>query len=376
MSETQSNKLFAPMKVGALDLQHRVVMAPLTRNRASAGTAIPADFTLDYYGQRASPGGLLISEGTFIAEEAGGYKHVPGIYSSDQIKAWKPITDAVHAKGGYIFCQLWALGRVADSNMVPIVWSAGSKPFVTKGPHPMRSDDSSLVKLTVMKEADIDRFVGHYRQAALNAVEAGFDGVEIHGANDYLVDQFLQSSSNDRTDSYGGSVQNRLRFPLRVLNAVCDAIGPERVGIRMSPFSFFQGMGEENPLALFVPWAETITKAQPSLAFVHAVGPRALGSRDTPEHLQKSDDCLVVIRDVVTKAGVKLIVAGGFLPETAIQHASETGDLVAFGRYFISNPDLPARIENGWPLRKYDRTTFYTQTREGYTDLSAYNARL
>ncbi|KAH6996374.1 hypothetical protein BKA56DRAFT_154692 [Ilyonectria sp. MPI-CAGE-AT-0026] len=376
MSSPQSTKLFTSTKVGALDLQHRVVMAPLTRNRAEAGTAIPADFAADYYAQRASPGGLLISEGTFIAEEAGGYKHVPGIYSPSQIKAWKHITDAVHAKGGYIFCQLWALGRVADSNMVPVVWSAGSKPYVIKGPHPMRSDDSSLVKLTVMEPADIDRFVGHYRQAALNAIEAGFDGVEIHGANGYLIDQFLHSSSNDRTDSYGGSIENRIRFPLRVLTAVCEAIGPDRVGIRMSPFSFFQGMREENPLSLFVPWTEAITRAQPSLAFVHAVGPRALGSIDTPKHLENSDDCLDVIREVVGKAGVKLITAGGFLPDTAMQHTIETDDLVAFGRYFISNPDLPARIKNGWPLRKYDRLTFYTQTTEGYTDLSAYNARL
>ncbi|KAK7418480.1 hypothetical protein QQZ08_011232 [Neonectria magnoliae] len=376
MTESQSTKLFRPTKVGALDLQHRVVMAPLTRKRAEAGSGIPADFTAEYYAQRASPGGLLISEGTFIAEEAGGYANVPGIYSPKQNEAWKRITAAVHKKGGLIVCQLWALGRVADSNIVPVVWSAGSKPFVAEGPSPMRSDDSSSTKLTVMKENDIDRFIGHFRQAALNAIKAGFDGVEIHGANGYLIDQFLQNSSNDRDDKYGGSIENRLRFPLRVLTAVCEAIGPDRVGIRMSPFSHFQGMREEDPLALFVPWTEAICKAQPSLAFVHAVGPRAFGSRDTPKHLQQPEDCLDAIRNAVSQTGIKLIVAGGYLPETAIQHASETDDLVAFGRYFISNPDLPARIENGWKLRKYDRRTFYTQTTEGYTDLPTYNARL
>lgn len=362
-----------PIKVGALGLQHRVVMAPLTRKRAEAETAIPATFAAEYYAQRSSQGGLLISEGTFIAEEAGGYIGVPGIYSPAQIEAWKTITDAVHAKGGYIFCQLWALGRAADSNAVSTVWGAGSKPLVVEGPNPMRTDDPSFVKLTVMRETDIDRFVGHYRQAALNAIEAGFDGVEIHGANGYLVDQFLQSASNDRTDSYGGSVENRIRFPLRVLTAVCDAIGPERVGIRMSPFSRFQGMREADPLALFVPWAETIVKAQPSLAYVHATEARAWGSRDTPDGLQTSEDRLDVIRDVVRGAGVNFIVAGGYLPESAVQHTNETDDLVAFGRYFISNPDLPARIENQWPLRKYDRKTFYTTTEEGYTDLAAYN---
>ncbi|KPM39783.1 hypothetical protein AK830_g6787 [Neonectria ditissima] len=378
MTESRSFKLFTPIKLGTLDLQHRVVMAPLTRKRAEAGSGIPADFTAEYYAQRASPGGLLVSEGTFIAEEAGGYQHVPesGIYSPKQIEAWKRITAAVHEKGGLIVCQLWALGRVADSNMVSTVWSAGSKPFVADGPSPMRSDDPSLTKLTLMEEKDIDRFVDHFRQAALNSIEAGFDGVEIHGANGYLIDQFLQTSSNDRDDRYGGSVENRLRFPLRVLTAVCEAIGPDRVGIRMSPFSYFQGMREEEPLDLFVPWVEAIARTQPSLAFVHAVGPRAFGSRDTPQHLQQPEDCLDAIRKAVGQVGIKLIIAGGYHPETAIQHTSETDDLVAFGRYFISNPDLPARIRNGWKLRKYDRRTFYTQTAEGYTDLPNYNARL
>ncbi|KAK7398037.1 hypothetical protein QQX98_012602 [Neonectria punicea] len=266
MTESQSTKLFTPTEVGVLDLQHRVVMAPLTRKRAEAGSGIPADFTAEYYAQRASLGGLLISEGTSIAEEAGGYANVP------------------------------ALGT--------------------------------------------------------------------------------RSSSNDREEKYGGSIENRSRFPLRVLTAVCKAIGPDRVGIRMSPFSHFQGTREEDPLALFVPWTEAIAKAQPSLAFVHAVGPRAFGSRDTPKHLQQPEDCLNAVWNAVSQTGIKLIVAGGYLPETAIQHASETDDLVAFGRYFISNPDLPARIENGWKLRKYGRETFYTQTTEGYTDLPTYNARL
>ncbi|KAJ4189917.1 hypothetical protein NW755_005912 [Fusarium falciforme] len=364
MTVSKATKLFTPIKVGAVNLQHRVVLAPLTRRRADAATAVPADWAAEYYAQRSSPGGLLVSEGTFIAEEAGGLPNVPGIYSKEQIAAWKDITDAVHAKGGIIFCQIWALGRAAKPNVVSTVWSAGSKPLVPEGAE--SSDPPPNFK--VLSESDIDRFVGHYRQAALNAIEAGFDGVEIHGANGYLVDQFLQSNSNDRTDSYGGSLENRLRFPLRVLNAVSDAIGPERVGIRMSPFSRFQGMREADPLALFVPWVKAIVKAQPSLAFVHAVEPRANGSQDTPEHLQSAEDTLAPIREVLNSAGVKLIVAGGFLPETAIKHASETDDLVAFGRYFIPNPDLPARIENGWPLAKYDRSLFYTQNEVGYTE--------
>ncbi|KAF4979353.1 hypothetical protein FZEAL_4429 [Fusarium zealandicum] len=369
MTVPKTTKLFTPIKVGTIDLQHRVVLAPLTRRRADRDTAVPAGFATEYYSQRSSPGGLLISEGTFIAEEAGGMSHVPGLYSKQQIEAWKQITDAVHAKGAYIFCQLWALGRVANPKIVSYVWSAGSKPFVAAD----AASSDPPAKFTTLAESDVDRFVGHYRQAALNAIEAGFDGVELHGANGYLIDQFLQTNSNDRTDSYGGSPENRFRFPLRVLNAVSDAIGPERVGIRMSPFSRFQGMREDDPLALFVPWAEAIAKAQPSLAFVHAVGPRAEGSQDMPRHLQKAGDSLAPIREVLSGAGIKLITAGGFLPETAVKHADETDDLVAFGRYFIPNPDLPARIENGWPLTNYDRALFYTQSEVGYTDYAAYN---
>ncbi|KAM5348268.1 hypothetical protein ACJ41O_008092 [Fusarium nematophilum] len=369
MTVQKTTRLFTPIRVGAVNLQHRVVLAPLTRRRADRETAVPAGFAAEYYAQRASPGGLLISEGTFIAEEAGGLSHVPGIYSKEQILAWKGITDAVHDKGGYIFCQLWALGRVANPKIVSTVWSPGSKPFVPAG----AASTDPPPNFTVLTESDIDRFVGHYRQAATNAIEAGFDGVEIHGANGYLIDQFLQSNSNDRTDSYGGSLENRLRFPLRVLNAVSDAIGPERVGIRMSPFSRFQGMRETDPLALFIPWADAIVKDQQSLAFVHAVEPRADGSSDTPEHLRKAEDTLAPIREILNGAGVKFIVAGGFLPETAVKHASENDDLVAFGRHFIPNPDLPARIENGWPLTKYDRSLFYTQDQVGYTDYPAYN---
>ncbi|KAF5005711.1 hypothetical protein FDECE_7872 [Fusarium decemcellulare] len=230
-----------------------------------------------------------------------------------------------------------------------------------------------------MTESDIDRFVYHYRQAAINAVEAGFDGIELHGANGYvsievlLLDQFLQSNSNDRVDQYGGSVENRLRFPLKVVNAVCDAIGPERVGVRMSPFTRFQGMREAEPLALFIPWAQAIVNAQPSLAYIHAIEPRADGSTDTPEHLRKVEDTLAPIRQIAASAGVGFIVAGGYTPEKALDHTSKTDDLVAFGRHFIPNPDLPERIKNGWPLTKYDRSVFYEENEVGYTDYATYD---
>ncbi|KAF5647139.1 NADPH2 dehydrogenase [Fusarium sp. NRRL 52700] len=350
MTLKETTKLFTPVKVGKVELQHRVVLAPLTRRRADETTAVPAPYAPEYYAQRASSGGLLISEGTFIAQEAGGMSRVPGLYSQEQIAAWKTITNAVHAKGGFIFCQLWALGRVANPKIVPHVWSAGSVPFDAKG----------------------TGFVGHYRQAALNAIEAGFDGVEIHGANGYLIDQFLQTNSNNRTDSYGGTLENRFRFPLKVLNAVCEAIGSNRVGIRMSPFSRFQGMRETEPLAVFAPWAEAIIKAQPSLAFIHAVEPRIEGGSDSPHKVLEKNEDLTPIRKIVNSSEIKFIVAGGYTPDTAVMHAAQTDDLVAFGRFFIPNPDLPARIQNGWPLTKYDRSLFYTPDEHGYTDYPAY----
>ncbi|KAL0245640.1 hypothetical protein I308_104774 [Cryptococcus tetragattii IND107] len=372
MTVIQQSKLFTPIQVGEYELKHRIIMAPLTRLRAATKTAIPSEWAETYYAQRASDGGLIISEGTFIAEELRGYENVPGIYTSEQIAAWKKITSGVHSKGGRIFCQLWVLGRVADPNVVPVIYSAGTirddSPSYIAAPEP----GGERKPLTPVTEADMDRFIGHYIQASKNAIEAGFDGVEIHGANGYLIDQFLQTNSNDRTDQYGGSVENRMRFPLRVLNAVCDAIGPKRVGIRMSPFSEFQSMRMEDPLATFVPWAQAIVEAQPTLAYIHAVEGRGFM---TPQNEWFIQDTLNPIREVVLNKGksVRFMAAGGYMPDTALEHAEKNPeDLVTFGRYFISNPDLPNRVRNGWPLRKYDRTTFYSQSSVGYNDYEDY----
>ncbi|RGP73163.1 nadph2 dehydrogenase [Fusarium longipes] len=375
MISERSPKLFEPTHVGSLNLKHRVVLAPLTRGRANA-SSVPAPYAREYYSQRATEGGLLITEGTFIHPDGAGRLYSPGIYSSEQIEAWKHVTSAVHAKGGLIVVQLWALGRIAEPDLVPFIYSPGSKPYFDNDDTSRKTPDKSavLTKFRTMEEADIDRFVEHYQQAALNAMEAGFDGVELHGANGYLIDQFLQSNSNDRQDQYGGSVENRIRFPLRVVNAISEAIGPERVGVRMSPFTRFQGMREVDPLSLFVPWAQAIVDSQPSIAYIHAIESRADGAVDTPEHLQKGKETLDPIRDIVNRAGVKFIVAGGFTPDSALAHTSETNDLVAFGRHFIphtgdkAKPDLPARIKNGWPLTKYDRSTFYKVNEVGYSD--------
>ncbi|KAI1071688.1 hypothetical protein LB507_005121, partial [Fusarium sp. FIESC RH6] len=368
MPSQRSSKLFNPIQVSAFNLQHRVVLAPLTRGRADAAS-VPASYATDYYAQRATPGGLLITEGTFIHPEGAGRLYSPGIYSKEQIEAWKNVTTAVHAKGGLIVVQLWALGRIAEPDLVSAVYSPGTKPYFDNDDTSRKTPDKASVieKFTTMTEADIDRFVEHYRQAALKAMEVGFDGVELHGANGYL-----QSRSNDRQDQYGGSVENRMRFPLRVVNAISEAIGAERVGVRMSPFTRFQGMREAHPLSLFVPWAQAIVDSQPSIAYLHAIEPRADGAVDTPDDLQKGVELLDPIREVATRAGVNFIAAGGFTPESALEHASENDDLVAFGRHFIPNPDLPARIRNGWALTKYDRSTFYKTNEVGYSVYTAY----
>ena len=258
------------------------------------------------------------------------------------------MTAAVHEKGGKIFLQMWALGRVASPQEVKTVFSAGTIPCSGKSEN-----------VTQMTEEDIKRFVGHYAKAASNAIEAGMDGVEIHGANGYvswpsvfpfcitpskgintdgsyqLLDQFLQTKSNNRTDQYGGTLENRFRFPLAVLNAVCSAVGPEKVGIRMSPFSRFQDMREETPLDLFIPWTKAIIKAQPNLAYIHAVEGRSAGATDTPQEQMKEEDSLDSIRKLVKDAGIGFLDAGGFRPDSAIEHSDKTEDLVVFGRNFI-----------------------------------------
>ncbi|KAK8850760.1 hypothetical protein IAR55_004680 [Kwoniella newhampshirensis] len=286
-----------------------------------------------------------------------------GICNEEQIAVWKKITAGVHAKNGKIFCQLYGAGRMADPDVVPRVYSPNGQSW-PPGAH----------KVTPMSGEDIRRFVEHFRQAAINSIEAGFDGVEIHCANGYLLDEFIQSVSNDRTDAYGGSLENRFRFPIEVINAVSSAIGGDRVGVRISPYSRFQGMRESDPLSVFVSFVESVVKAQPSLAYIHAIEGRIEGSTDAAEEEVKEEDTLDEIRDVVAKHGRAFIVAGGYTPEKARTHAEKYDDLIAFGRWFIPNPDLPERIKNDWPLTKYDRSTFYTPTAEGYIDYPPYTA--
>ncbi|RDW76951.1 hypothetical protein BP6252_05004 [Coleophoma cylindrospora] len=352
-------ELMSPLSIGKLNLQHRVVMAPLTRYRADKAH-VPTEMMVEYYGQRASvPGTLLISEATFIAPQAGGFSCAPGIYNDAQIQAWRKITDAVHAKGSYIFCQLWALGRGA----LPEVLAAEGQKMVSSGNIRMSDDRPVPEPLT---EEEIHSYIGYYEQAARNAIAAGFDGVEIHGANGYLVDQFLQDTCNNRTDSWGGSVENRAKFGIKVATAVSTAIGAERVGYRMSPYSPFQGMKMKDPVPQFSFLTRELKKLD--LAYIHIVESRISGAGDIEGDEQP--DFLV---EIWGKTGA-VILAGGFTPETAVETVKKytTANIaIAFGRDFLANPDLPFRISKKLALNKYDRDTFYIeQSPVGYADYS------
>ncbi|KAI0342407.1 FMN-linked oxidoreductase [Trametopsis cervina] len=352
-------KLFTPIQVGDVTLQHRVVLAPLTRFRASKAH-VHKPIAVEYYKQRASvPGTMLITEASYIAAKAGGYANVPGIYNDEQIAAWKEIVDAVHAKGSFIYLQLWALGRAAMPEQLEL---EGSFPYVSASDVLLEGRDVAPRALTT---DEIKEYVQFYATAASNAVHrAGFDGVEIHGANGYLVDQFLQDVTNKRTDAYGGSIENRTRFALEVIDAVAAKVGAEKTGIRLSPWGSYNGMRMQDPIPTFRYLVQQITERQPKLAFIHVVEPRVNGAVDREVQEGESNDSL---REVWGSR--PFISAGGYNREHALKIAEEKGDLIAFGRDYIPNPDLPLRLKKNLPLTKYDRQTFYeAEAEKGYSD--------
>lgn len=354
-------ELTSPIRIGDLDLHHRVVMAPLTRNRADA-QHVPLPISRDYYAQRASvPGTLIISEGTFISARAGGMGHVPGIWSEAQIAQWKTITSAVHSQGSFIFCQIWALGRAAKPD---VLQKEGGYHVVSSGDIPMSESSPTPTPLT---EEEISEYIADYVRAAQNAIAAGFDGVEIHGANGYLPDQFTQSVSNNRTDQWGGSVENRSRFGLAIAKAVADAIGPQRTGYRISPWSTFQSMRMSDPRPQFTHLVRGL--AQLNLAYLHVVMPRISGST-TVEHESEEESESFLFEEFGDRGAI--ILAGGFTAQTATEALRAHPGYrvaIAFGRHFLANPDLPFRLKEGLPLNQYDRPTFYTpMSPKGYVD--------
>ncbi|THV05656.1 FMN-linked oxidoreductase [Dendrothele bispora CBS 962.96] len=373
MSST-TTKLFQPLTMGDLTLKHRVVMSPLTRLRADA-KHVPLPIVKEMYEQRAStPGTLLITEATYIAPRASGIDHTPGIWSDEQIAAWKEVTEAVHAKGSFIYLQIWALGRSANADS--LAKEDPSFDIVSASSVPLSDRPTTDPKPRPLTVPEIKEYSTLYAQAASNAVhKAGFDGVEIHGANGYLIDQFLQDVTNKRTDEYGGSVENRARFALEVVDAVVKAVGPRKTGIKLSPWNTFQGMKMADPKPTFSYLVSEIKKAHPTLAYIHVVEPRAQGLEIV--EISEEEESNDFIREIWTSPETestnarRLITAGGYSRQTAIETAKKKGDLIVFGRLFIANPDLPYRLQHDLPLNKYDRTTFHcpnSSDPKGYTD--------
>ena len=363
--------LFSSIDVGRMALSHRVVMAPLTRSRSEQPGDIPGDLMREYYTQRASKGGLVISEATTISVSARGWLGAPGLYSDQQVEGWKKITAAVHAKGGTMISQLWHTGRSSHVEMTngvaPV--SASVNPAYWQDASHLTSTPSGWVQPSphrALEIPEIKAIVEDYRSAARRAMAAGFDGVELHAANGYLLDQFLQDGSNKRTDLYGGSIQNRSRFLLEVVEALVSVWGRDRVAVRIGPSGTWNGMSDSNPQALFSHVALELN--QFGLAYLHIIEPRVKGNVVIAEG--QAPVASQMLRKIFKG---KILAAGGFEPETA-EEVVEQGDADGgvFGRHFVSNPDLPKRIEQGLPLTPYDRNTFYTFEAKGYTDYLPY----
>lgn len=349
--------LFDPLKAGELQLANRIVMAPLTRNRATG--RVPAAQATTYYAQRASAG-LIITEASQIRPDGQGYLDTPGIHTDEQVAAWKRVTDAVHRRGGRIVIQLWHVGRISHVSLLPegtVPVSSTDRPAQTKtyiqggfapvsGPRTLRTDE-------------IPGVVQSYRLAARRAIEAGFDGVEVHGANGYLIEQFLRDSCNDRTDAYGGSVENRTRLLREVMQAVTEEIGGGRTGLRLSPVTPANDIGQDSdPQALFNAAVEQLRPF--GLAYLHVVEGATGGPRDNAPfdygQLRERFDGAWMVNNGYDRAMALEAVASG------------RADLVAFGRPFISNPDLVRRLRENAPLNAWDSKTFYGGGEQGYTD--------
>ncbi|THD75240.1 MAG: alkene reductase [Bradyrhizobium sp.] len=359
--------LFSPLQFGPYRLGHRVVMAPLTRMRAEKPSLAPRPLNAEYYRQRATPGGLIIAEASPVMATGHGNAGTPGIYSAQQIKGWRGVVDAVHAKGGLIFLQLWHVGRVSHSSFQPggvLPVAPSAVPIADLKTMTAQGKPAPYETPRALETGEIAGVVGSFRQAARNALEAGFDGVEIHGANGYLIEQFLQSHTNLRTDRYGGSIENRARFLLEIAQAVIEVWGADRVGIRLSPYGVANGSGEADPMPLYT---HVILSLNPlGLAYLHFIEPRSSGAGRAEVNHQNVPSAMVLFRPIWTG---KLISAGGFTGETAdAAIAAGHADAVAFGRIFIANPDLPRRLAHGYPLTPYNRATFYGGEEAGYTD--------
>ncbi|MDT8410182.1 MAG: alkene reductase [Wenzhouxiangellaceae bacterium] len=360
---TPSNPLFEPIQVGDLELPNRIVMSPLTRSRSSQPGDVPSAMNARYYAQRADVG-LIISEATQVSPQGKGYAFTPGIHSAEQVGGWRQVTDAVHKAGGRIFLQLWHVGRISHPELQP----GGRRPVAPsaikpEGAQTYISADSGMVDVPEPRALEADEIPGiveQFRQGAENARKAGFDGVEIHAANGYLIDQFIRSGSNHRSDEYGGSIENRLRFPMMVVEAVKKVWPKQRIGIRVSPTGSFNDMHDDDPVATYGALAQKLDEA--GIAFVEVVEDSFQGNlaEGRPE---------TVVDAIQARFNGIYIGNGGYSRDEAIERI-EAGkcDLVSFGRTIIANPDLVERFRQNAVLNDWDESTFYGGDEHGYTD--------
>ncbi|WP_430433044.1 alkene reductase [Methyloversatilis sp.] len=357
--------LFEPTRLGDIALANRIVMAPLTRNRAQAGN-VPGPLTVEYYRQRASAG-LIIAEATQISPMAQGYLDTPGIHSAEQVAGWRKVTDAVHAAGGRIVLQLWHVGRISHTSLLP----GGAAPvsLTARRPNAQTYTKEGFVPVSeprALRDDELPGIVNDYRRAARNAIDAGFDGVEVHAANNYLLDQFMRDSVNDRSGPYGGSIDNRIRLVVEVMQAVAAEIGAARTGIRLSPITTFSDTARDsNPQALYGRLVEVL--APLGLAFVHMIEGETGGPREPADLAEPFD------YDALKKAfGGGWIVNNGFDRASAeAKVAAGEADAIAFGKPFISNPDLVRRLRDNAPLNPLRAELMYGGGAEGYTDYPA-----
>lgn len=367
--------LFTPFKLGSVQLEHRVVMAPTTRMRTNTGN-IPGELMIQHYTQRASHGGLIIAEATAVSPFANAYADAPGIFNDDQEAGWKKVVDAVHAKGAKIFLQVWHPGRQSLPEL-----SQGHQPLA---PSALKAENTYGVgkdadgnyegKLfpepLALDIAGIKSIIEEFKQAALRAKRAGFDGVELHSANGYLPEQFLLDGSNKRSDEYGGSLENRARFLIEVVQVLNSVYGKNRVGVRISPSGIYGDMHDSNPEKTFSYLAQCLNDYH--LAYLHIIEPRIVGPEDRNEGIYEEPVASKQLRSIFTGP---IIAAGGFKPESAEQMLERgDADLIAFGRLFTSNPDLPERIKNGYPLTHYNREAFFGGDATGYNDFEAWSS--
>ncbi|MEI9992821.1 MAG: alkene reductase [Rhizomicrobium sp.] len=346
--------LFDPIKVGALTLPNRIWMAPLTRTRALEGSRVPAPLAIEYYAQRAGAG-LILTEATSVDAMGVGYPNTPGIWSDEQTEGWKPIVQAVHKKGGHIFLQLWHVGRISDPIYLGGKQPVSASAIAAKGHVSLVRPEKDYEVPRALETSEIPGIIAAYKKGARNAKAAGFDGVEIHGANGYLLDQFLQDSTNHRTDAYGGSREKRARLMLEVTDAVCEVWGPDRVGMHLAPRGDAHTMGDSDLKTTFTHVARELGKRK--LAFICA------------RERQAEDSIGPALREAF---GGVYVANEGFTKESAqAALASGVADAVAWGKDYISNPDLEKRFKANAPLNPWDAATFYAPGPHGYTDYPA-----